>query len=342
LITAAVLFLVLFVLLLTMRVPYVILSPGPTYDTLGADPVTHQTIIVIKGKRPRHTTGNLNLTTVSISRSNSSITALQALSAWLRGDEVVVPRAAVYPPGQSDQQVQQRNTQDFIGSQENATAAALCELHYPRGFGVLDVEADGPSHGILHPGDFIKQVDGKPSASPAALTAVLAEERPGQTVAVSVVRSGKPETVRVKLGQPPAGRKGAILGIHVTPDSTHCLAPFTVDLGLADEIGGPSAGLMFALGIMDKVGTRDLTGGRFIAGTGEIDAKGNVSPIGGIQLKMIAARNAGATIFLAPADNCSDVNGAVPDGLQIIKVSTLHGAVQDLLRVQHGQSVPSC
>jgi PDZ domain-containing protein len=93
---------------------------------------------------------------------------------------------------------------------------------------------------------------------------------------------------------------------------------------------------------MDKVGTTDLTGGKFIAGTGTIDAKGNVGAIGGIQLKMIAARDKGASVFLAPAGNCSDVNGAVPDGLQIVKVSTLHGAVQDLLRIQHGESVPSC
>ena len=336
LIIATVLFLVLFVLLLTMPVPYVVLSPGPTYNTLGTDP-TGDTIIVIEGKKPTHTTGNLNLTTVAI--SNGSVTALQALSAWLRGDEVVVPRAAVYPPGQTEEQTNQQNTQDFISSQDNATAAALCELHYPRGFGVLSVTADGPSHAILDPGDFIKTLDGKPAASAKALTTQLAKETPGKTVSVGVVRKGKPTTVLVKLGQPPQGRSGAILGITVT---TGCLAPFTVDLGLANQIGGPSAGLMFALGIMDKVGTVDLTGGRFIAGTGTIDTKGNVGPIGGIQLKMIAARDKGATVFLAPAGNCDDVRGATPSGLQVVKVSTLHGAVQDLLRLQHNQSVPSC
>jgi PDZ domain-containing protein len=336
LIIAAVLFLVLFVLLLTMPVPYVILSPGPTYNTLGTDP-TGSTIIVIEGKKPAHTTGNLNLTTVAI--SNSSVTALQALSAWLRGDEVVVPRAAVYPPGQTEQQTNEQNTQDFISSQDSATAAAMCELHYPRGFGVLKVNSDGPSHGLLEPGDFLKTVDGKPAASSDALTAVLSHEKPGRIVPISVTRQGRPATVDVKLGQPLANRTGASLGIVVT---TGCLAPFTVDLGLANQIGGPSAGLMFALGIMDKVGTVDLTGGRFIAGTGTIDSKGDVGPIGGIQLKMIAARDKGATIFLAPAGNCSDVRGATPDGLQVVKVTTLHGAVQDLLRIQHHQPVPSC
>ena len=113
-------------------------------------------------------------------------------------------------------------------------------------------------------------------------------------------------------------------------------------LGLANQIGGPSAGLMFALGIIDKIGTEDLTGGKFIAGTGTIDEKGKVGPIGGIQLKMIAAHNKGATVFLAPAGNCGDVRKATPSGLQVVKVSTLHEAVQDLLDIQKGVSVPGC
>jgi PDZ domain-containing protein len=335
LIIASVLFLVLFVLLLTMPVPYVVLSPGPTYNTLGTDP-NGDTIIVIQGKKPAHTTGNLNLTTVQI--SGSTVTALQALSAWLQGDEVVVPRAAVYPPGQTEQQTNQKNTEDFQFSQDNATAAALCELGYPKGFGVVEVVPDGPSHGILEPGDRFVSVDGKPIHSRSALDTVLLAHKPGDTVDVVVDRHGKTVRAAVTLGKSPATGH-PYLG--VLPDNT-CLAPFTVDLGLGNQIGGPSAGLMFALGIMDKVGTVDLTGGKFIAGTGTIDAKGNVGPIGGIQLKMIAAHDKGATVFLAPAGNCDDVRGATPDGLQVIKVTTLHGAVQDLVRIQHGQSVPSC
>jgi Lon-like protease len=336
LIVAALLFIVLFVLLLTLPVPYVILSPGPTYNTLGTDGHGND-IIKIVGRKPAHTSGNLNLTTVSV--STQQVTALQALSAWLRGDEVVVPRAAVYPPGQSEQQTNQQNLQDFIASQDSATAAALCELHYPRGFGVLKVSAGGAAHGFLRPGDFIKTVDGKRADSSGRLTAVLSGERAGKTVPVVVTRSGKTVVAMIKLGKPLKGRHGASLGIVVT---TGCLAPFTVDLGLGNQIGGPSAGLMFALGIMDKVGTVDLTGGKFIAGTGTIDAKGNVGPIGGIQLKMIAARDKGATVFLAPAGNCTDVRGAVPSGLQVIKVDTLHHAVQDLLQIQQGKPVPSC
>ena len=135
------------------------------------------------------------------------------------------------------------------------------------------------------------------------------------------------------------GRKGGSLGITV---GTVCPTPFAVDLGLGNQIGGPSAGLMFALGIMDKVGSRDLTDGRFVAGTGTIDNSGRVGAIGGIALKMIAARAKGASVFLAPAGNCDDVQGAIPGGLKVVKVSTLHGAVQDLLAIEQGKPVPGC
>jgi PDZ domain-containing protein len=336
LIIATVVFVVLFTLSLTMPVPYVVLSPGPTLNTLGTDPSGHP-IIGIVGRKPNRTTGNLNLTTVEV--SSNSLTAFQALTSWLHSDEVVVPRSSIFPPGQSEQQTNRENTQEFVQSQNSAAAAALCELHYPKGFGVLSVNADGPSHGILEPGDFIKSVDGKPAGSATALTKVLSGEQAGSTVPVDVTRAGKPAQLMVRLGSPLHGRTGGSLGIVVT---TGCLAPFTIDLGLANQIGGPSAGLMFALGIIDKVGSVDLTHGRFIAGTGTIDAQGNVGPIGGIQLKMIAARRKGATVFLAPAGNCSDVRKATPRGLRVVKVSTLHQAVEDLLDIQKGEPVPSC
>jgi Lon-like protease len=333
---AGILFVVLFVLALTMPVPYVVLSPGPTYNTLGTDD-NGNTIVVIDGRKPTHTSGHLNLTTVSI--SSSSLTAFQAISAWLSSDEVVVPKTSIYPPGTSEQKTNEQNTQDFISSQDSATAAALCELHYPKGFGVLKVNADGPSHGVLQPGDFLRTVDGKPAASVDALSKVLATESPGKTVPLTVTRDAKPTELTVKLGPPLKNKTGASLGIVV---ANGCLAPFTIDLGLGNEIGGPSAGLMFALGIMDKVGTVDLTKGRFIAGTGTIDSDGKVGAIGGIQLKMIAAKDKGASVFLAPAGNCDDVRKATPHGLKVIKVGTLHSAVQSLLDLQQGKPVVGC
>jgi Lon-like protease len=336
LLVGGVLFVVLFILALTLPVPYVILSPGPTYDTLGTDR-DGNTIIVITGTATKNTTGHLNMTTVGV--STRSLTAFAALDGWLLHDEVVVPKSSIYPPGQSQKQVDQQNTQEFAESQDQAIAAATCELGYAAKFGVIVVQADSPAKKQLQPADILLKLDGQPVDSADKLTTLLQTESPGKEVSLDIVRAGKPMTVSITLGQPNPGAKGARIGIQV---GSVCAAPFTVDLGLGNQIGGPSAGLMFALGIMDKVGTVDLTKGAFIAGTGTIKPDGTIGPIGGIQLKMIAARDAGATVFLAPAGNCSDVRGATPKGLNVIKVDTLHHAVQDLLALQSGQSVPHC
>ncbi len=339
LIVAGVLFLALLALAMTLPVPYVILTPGPTYNTLSSVQQDNQDVQIIglDGRTPNKTTGNLNLTTVSF--TGNKLTVFDALSAWLQGDEVVVPRSSLFPPGETTDQVTQQNTADFTESQDNAVAAAGCELGYPSKFGVISVLGNGAAHGKLRPQDQINTIDGQPANSQQRLLNLLTAEQPGSAVNVGISRAGKAQTVPITLGKPLQGRKGASIGIQPGPV---CQLPFTVDLGLGNQIGGPSAGLMFALGIMDKVGPTDLTNGRFIAGTGTIDPTGKVGPIGGIQLKMIAARRAGATIFLAPAGNCGDVRGAIPDGLQVIRVNTLHGAAQDLLATQKGQPVPHC
>jgi PDZ domain-containing protein len=336
LLVAGVLFLVLFVVAVLMPVPYVVLSPGPTLNTLGTDD-QNRTIIVIKGRQANKTSGNLNLTTVDV--TTKKVTAFQALIGWLQHDRVVVPRSAIYPPGQSEEQINQQDTQQFASSQNNATAAAFCELKYQKGFGVLDVDANAGAKDKLRAFDQLLSLDGTPVDSQQKLTAVLANRKPGETVTVAFKRLGKAMTASIKLSPPGQGQTGARIGITV---GEQCFAPFEVDLGLGDQIGGPSAGLMFALGIMEKVGPTDLTKGKYIAGTGEIQSDGKVLPIGGIQLKMIAARRAGASIFLAPKDNCADVRGATPKGLNVIRVDALHDAVQDLLDVQNGKPVPHC
>jgi PDZ domain-containing protein len=336
LVVAGILFLILLVLSMTLPVPYVILSPGPTYNTLGADD-NGSTIIVIKGTRAKKTSGHLNMTTVLV--STQKLTVFDALSAWLQSDEVVVPRSSIYPPGQSQDQVDQQNAQDFTDSQDNAIAAASCELGYPKRFGVISVLGDGPAARKLQPADIIRTLDGKPADTDHKLRALLSRHAPGTEVSLGIVRTGTPKTVDITLGKPPTGRRGGSIGITV---GSVCQLPFTVDLGLGNQIGGPSAGLMFALGIIDKTGKQDLTDGRFIAGTGTIESSGLVGPIGGIQLKMIAARRAGATVFLTPVANCGDVKGAIPGGLDVVKVDTLHHAVRYLDDLEQHKSVPHC
>ncbi len=337
LLVGGVLFVILFVAALTMPVPYAVLSPGPTFNTLGKDAQGNE-VIVLHGKTSRPVDGHLNMTTVDVS-TDKSVSVLEAIKGWLRNDEIVVPSSAVYPPGQSQQDVDQQNQQDFTDSRDSAVAAAMCELGYPEGFGIVSVTDKSKANGLLKPGDQLLTLNGQSIANVKALSSVLAKQTPGATVQIMVRRSTGDATVPVTLIAPQqSGQKGASIGITVADG---CLAPFTVDITLA-EVGGPSAGMMFALGIIDEAGTRDLTDGRFIAGTGTIDPSGKVGPIGGIQLKMIAARNAGATVFLAPASNCSDVRGNVPKGLQVVKVSTLHGAVQALLDIQQHKSVAGC
>lgn len=342
LIVSGVLFAVLFVLSVTLPVPYVILSPGPAYNTLGTAENSNgktEQIIKITGVRTARTRGSLYLTTVQYSQQR--LTIYSALRAWLNSDQEVVPRSAIFPPGVSTNQVNRENKAEFVQSQDSAVLAALCELGYPKAFGVLSVTAHGPSAGVLHVGDVLVSVAGTPVSTYDGLKAALQRERPGTSVPVVVRRDGQRLAVRVRLGSAPEDGTGGTLGIGV-PRQPVCLAPFSINLALADQIGGPSAGMMFALGIIDKLGKVDLTSGRTIAGTGTIDPAGNVGAIGGIQLKMIAARDKGATLFLAPAANCSDVVGATPDGLNVIKVSTLHQAVQELRATAAGRPAPHC
>jgi PDZ domain-containing protein len=332
----SILLLALIVLAFTLRVPYVVLGPGPTYNTLGADD-SGDPIIVITGHDSNPTSGHLNLTTVSVRSQN--VTVVEAIKGWLAHDQVVVPRETVYPPGQSTKDTNASNTADFVQSQDSAEAAAFCELGYPQGLGVTSVSSESKATDLLKVGDVLVSVGGVQVTDAASLTNTLAARAAGDVVDVAFTRGSVASTVPVPLIAAAAGGTGARIGITV---AVGCHADFDVDLGLANSIGGPSAGLMFALGIMDKVGDVDLTGGKFIAGTGTITSTGKVGPIGGIALKMIAAKNAGASVFLAPADNCDEVRGATPKGLTVIKVATLHDAIVDLQDVQAGRPVTTC
>jgi PDZ domain-containing protein len=336
LLIGAVLCLVLGVLTFGVRVPYVVMGPGPTINTLGKDDSSGTDIITIKGHDVSSTSGHLNLTTVSVDTEDTTVAG--AIRGWLARDQVVVPHDSIYPPGKTPQQVNQEDQQDFTQSQNSAVEAAACELKYPKGFGVLSVQADSPNAKVLKPADQFISVAGVPVTDDTSLRKVLDAQRVGAQVPAVISRNKQQVAVTLTMGTPNEGSATPRIGITLTEG---CFLPFEVNLGLGG-IGGPSAGLMFALGIMDKIGTDDLTHGKFIAGTGEIKPDGTVGAIGGIQLKMLGAKRAGATIFLAPASNCSDVRGNIPSGLTVVKVSTLHEAVQALDTIGSGGTVAGC
>jgi Lon-like protease len=320
-----------------LPVPYVILSPGPTLNTLGAQP-GGKDLIQVSGHRTYPTSGHLNLVTVSYQGGPAdSLNLFAALQGWLSPHEAVVPQEELFGTNQTQQQVTRQDTQQMVGSQQLAEAAALCQLGVK--FATVDtvdfVETGMPASRVLHKGDVITAVDGKPVTCKTPAGTLIKAHAPGSTVVLTVDRNGVTRRFRLKT----ADAKGtAVVGVGVFESYRF---PFQVKISVGD-IGGPSAGLMFALGIMDKLTPGGLTGGRFIAGTGEIAANGAVGPIGGIQQKMAGARAAGATIFLTPAGNCPDAAGAVPPGLRLIKVSTLAGAVRGLKALAAGGNVPSC
>jgi PDZ domain-containing protein len=333
-ITAAVLLLTLAIAGSRLSVPYVALGPGPTLDTLGND-TGGKEIIQVTGRDERRATGHLNLTTVGVRDQLSFFTAFQA---WLDRRSSVVPREEIYPPGKSEQQVDQETTQQFVDSQDSAEFAALGELGYPQQVVISSVPKGSPSTGKLAEKDVLTSVQGRPVHGYDDVSGVLSALSPGTEVTVGYERAGKPGTARIVTTKP-ADRKGAAIGVVLTLQRK---APFEVKIQLDESIGGPSAGLMFALGILEKVGPDELTGGKFIAGTGTMEQDGSVGPIGGIQLKMIGARDKGAVVFLVPKDNCTEALAQPPAGLRLIKVGSLHEAVQSLKALEAGQPVPSC
>jgi len=319
-----------------LPVPYVVLSPGPSINTLGSS--KGQPLLQITGHPVYRTTGNLNLVTVTFAGGpGDEINLYTALQAWLEPHDAVVPQEEIFGNSNNSQEIQQQNAAQMTGSQQTATAAALTELKIPyQTQAAIGQTVKGmPAYGVLQPGDVFVAVDGHPVSGQSQTASLIAGRRPGTPVQLTVSRHGRNLTQQV----PTVDHSGkAEIGVVVEDQYKF---PLNVKISVGD-IGGPSAGMMFALGIIDKLTGDDLAGGRFVAGTGEIDAKGTVAPIGGIQQKMAGARRDGATVFLAPALNCSDVRGAIPAGMRVVKVSTLDQAVHDLQALKAGKPTPSC
>jgi Lon-like protease len=323
-------------LAVVLPVPYVALTPGPTLNTLGK--LSSKPLIQISGHPTYPTSGHLNMVTVSfIGGPQSNFNVFAALRSWLTPNDAVVPEEEIFTPGQTQKQVQQQDTEQMVNSQQTATAAALCQLNIR--FKTIDTvqatQPGKPAAGVLRHGDVIMAVDGTPVTCRHNAADMIRDRKPGAPVTLTIQRHGHTQRIRLRT----AGASGtAVIGVSVGESFQF---PFTVKISIGN-IGGTSAGMMFALGIIDKLTNDNLTGGKFIAGTGEIEANGQVDPIGGIQQKMAGARAAGATVFLAPATNCADTAGSVPSGMRLIKVSTLGGAVRDLTALKQGRPVPSC
>lgn len=333
-------------------VPYSEMSPGPTVNTLGDH--DGEPVLQISGRKTYPTTGHLNMTTVRVTGPDYRMNLLEAVYGWLDHDNAVVPHKTLYPEGQTAEQADQENAEEFSQSQESAKAAALSQLRIPFASQTVvgSVAKDKPADGRLHAGDVIKAVDGTEVKQTEDVAKLVTKHKPGETVVFTIIPAKEAAAAEKQGKKPAAGAKQvsittqkaddgrAVVGIQAQVDH---IFPFPVDVKLAD-VGGPSAGLMFALGIVDKLTPGDMTGGKFVAGTGTIDDKGNVGPIGGISMKTVGARDKGAEFFLTPKDNCATAAKDTPQGLRLVKVDTIGDAVKALDKIRKGDlaGLPSC
>ena len=337
-----------------IKVPYSEMSPGPTVNTLGDH--DGEPVLQISGRKTYPTTGHLNMTTVRVTSADYNMNLVEAVYGWLAHDSKIVPHDTLYPNGKTEQQSTQENAEEFSQSQESAKVSALKELGIPVKSWVIvsTVVKDSPAEGRLHAGDVIKAVDGTAVKEPEDVGKLVTKHKPGDKVVFRIVPAKEQAAAEKKNAtatktrnitvttttSDDSGKKRAIVGISAGTDHTF---PFTIDIKLAD-VGGPSAGLMFALGIYDKLTPGNLTGGKFVAGTGTIDDDGKVGPIGGIDMKTVGARNKGAQYFLTPKDNCAEAAKDTPDGLRLVKVDTLDDAMKALKDIGAGRTsdLPKC
>lgn len=326
-----------------LPVPYVVFRPGPLTDVLGDG--DDGPIISVDGAEMFATSGSLDLTTVGVTPASGRVDLVTAMQAWLDPDRAVVPRDIVYPGNPTTEEARERSAAVFTSSQDLASVAALRQL----GFDV-PVEADqvlvrevldgAAAEGTLEAGDQVVAVDGEPVASPADVVAGVVAVEPGETVPMTVVRDGETLELDVPTAESQVEEGQAAVGVVVTQAWD---LPVDISIDVPGAIGGSSAGLVFALGIVDTLTRDELLDGAAVAGTGEIAPDGRVGAVSGVQQKVAAARDAGASLFLAPSANCSSVSGANPDEMRVVPVQTLDEAVDVLNAVAAGDdSLPSC
>ncbi|MEX2420353.1 MAG: S16 family serine protease, partial [Actinomycetota bacterium] len=294
--------------LMLYPLPYFSEGPGPTEDVAS--------MLTISDHPVYQSDGRFLLTTVS--QSSHRLSPAEILIAWLDPDTVVVPDEIVLPPSGSIAEAEALAAEQMQQSQISATAVALgAAADYPnsRGTGALiaGVLEACPAFGKLRTGDLVTAIDGTTLDDARSADAAIDEVPPSEPVrfAIQTPKGSKQVSVTRAVC---AGQKEPLLGIGL-------IDPFPFPVKINDKgIGGPSAGLMISLGLYDELTPGDLAGGRTIAGTGTISADGTVGPIGGVTEKLIAARAAGADLFLVPDGNLAEARSSA-DGLRLVPVS---------------------
>lgn len=317
---------------------FVVESAGPAINTIGK--VEGTQVLSITGKPTFPTSGELDMTTVYVQGGGQKrLGFFSVLYGWASPQQDVVPEEMVLPRGTTTAEQSQQNTVMMDDSQQLSTAAALNELDVPFTQHLLVAGfATGQNSKALQVGDQLVSINGVKVTTLEKLKEQLqaAGEKPSE---LEILRKSKPMSVTVGTTAGEGGQRqlGILLGNGFD-------FPVDVKFGL-ENVGGPSAGMMFALAIVDQLTEGEMTGGKHFAGTGAITVEGQVQPIGGIAQKMVGAKGNGAQVFLAPEANCPDVVGRVPAGLDVVKVATLEEARAAVEAIGGGadpESFPTC
>jgi Lon-like protease len=314
---------------------YVALTPGPAEDAAS--------LVEIDGAASYTSSGQLLLTTVAVEED-------LGLDDWVRSvfnaDIDTVPSTTLFPPGAERDEVTRQNTALMVDSQLAATVVALRRAGYdiPEEFDgarVEQVHSEAAAE-VLEVGDVIVGVDGRPTTDPTAVAEAISRREPGEVVELEVRRDGEELAETVRLGDSPEDPGRAFLGVLLV---SHLELPLDVVID-AGVIGGPSAGLMFALSIVDLLDPEDLTGGTVVAGTGILAGDGTVGAVGGVRQKVVGAATPGgdrrpASVFLVPADNLEQVEDvALSRDLLVVPVATLDDALEAVADVREGRRPP--
>lgn len=340
-IVSSLLFVALAALLVVIPVPYVAWRPGQTIDVLATSD-DGAPVIEVSGLPTFETVGQLLMTTVSSTRVDSTLSLPEALFVSLANDSDAMPREVIYPPGKSSSQVQSEAVAMMDKSRINSTVAALraagvAVTELPR---VESVVLSGPSADRLIPGDLITAVDDIEMKTREDVIAQVATHAVGDVVVFTVLRDGQETTVSVTTSASNTDARRPVVGISL--DTGFLYAP-QVQFGVDQSVTGPSAGLVFALGLYDRITEGSLIADGVVAGTGEIDPSGRVIRIGAIREKIKGAERDGATVFLVPEDNCADV-GNLDTDVQLVRVGTLKDAIAAIQLNNEGNTseVPTC
>jgi PDZ domain-containing protein len=338
---SAAVFVVLAILLVVVPIPFVNWSPGGAQDTLGE--INHKPMIEISGIQTYPTTGRLDLTIVASTPADGRLTLPQALVAYWLPRRDTFPKDMVYDPGKSAEELEAEDADMMERAQDDAIVAALHAANEP----VTDmpqvssVTIGGPAHDRLLPGDLVVSVDGMPATDADLIQRLIRRHRVGEQVHFVVLREGTHTDVTVTTVESPNQSGVPIVGINLGVGYRY--QP-SISFELGQQIGGPSAGLVFAVAIYDKLTEGPLLEGKHVAGTGAITPNGDVGAIGAIQEKVAAAEREGATAFLVPAANCADLAG-LDTNMTLIRVETLFqaiGALRDLQTPERTGLIPRC